>query len=191
MQLNLKAVRIRAFKLKHIYIIVLTATLLVIATIVIFSHSNDLLLKNKYQNEICGMLYSIQIEIKAAVQNNNRKDISTIALRYERLGTMYANVSSQLFDSYFDTGAWGTAARILVGNHLSYTLFQAYDGQLTEEEVVFLNQLSDMNKDLLLDIADDTSPQGVRNMSIKTLKEILNHYHIITLREFLKSWESS
>jgi hypothetical protein len=148
-------------------------------------YHQKVLLKNAYQNEIRVELNKIQIQIKEAVENNDRNELRGVALEYERLGAVYANASSQLFGSYLDTGEWGNIANILIGNYLPCELFQSYDGPLTKEESKFLEQLLDVNDQLLLAICDDATFRNVNNISIQSLKKILNNYHLEALRDFL------
>ena len=138
------------------------------------------------------ILLSIQAQIESAINNDSRSDIRIAALECERLGTTFANVSSQLFGSYLDTGGWGKAADILLGfNNYSQPLFQSFDGSLTEQEIKFLEQLYDLNEVLLTDIGDDSASNGLRKTSIRELKETLNSYHLFTLNDFFSSWESA
>ncbi len=172
---------------KRIFSCALAAILLVACTAKILSYSNKVNLKNEYQHELIVSLFSIQVMINSAIENNNRADIRNAALKYERMGTVFATMSSQLFDSFLDSGEWGKAARILLGNNSPSTLFQTFDEPLSEEEINFLTQISAINQSLFIEISDDSNPQGVRELNNISLERILNNHHQNTLKEFLAS----
>ena len=177
---------------KKIAFYILAALLLVVCTVMILSYSKNVSQKNEYQDQLRKSLISVQIQIDDAIDdkdNNSRADIRTIALEYEKMGTVYSIMSSQLFsNSFLDSGEWGTISRVLLGNNSPSTLFQAFSAPLSEEEINFLSQLSMMNQSLLSEIADDSVPQGIQKMSINSLEKILINYHQNTLKEFLASW---
>jgi hypothetical protein len=182
----------RALEIKRICITTIVTVVLVICALKISSTVKNNSLKNKYQYDMRFELLSIQVRIESAINNDSRGDIRTAALEYERLGTNFANASTQLFGSYLDTGEWGRAAQILLGfNDYYEPLFQSFDEPLSELEIKFLEQLSELNEVVLADISDDSAPQGLRDMSIRMLKETLNSYHTFPLGYFFSSWESS
>ena len=182
----------RTIEIKRICITAVVIVVFVISSLMISSAVKNNSLKDKYQHDMRFILLSIQAQIESAINNDSRSDIRIAALEYERLGTTFANVSSQLFGSYLNTGGWGKAADILLGfNNYSQPLFQSFDGSLTEQEIKFLEQLYDLNEVLLTDIGDDSASNGLRKTSIRELKETLNSYHLFTLNDFFSSWESA
>ena len=179
--------RFKASKTRIAIGVFIAAILLVVITAAICSHLQDRAIKTEFQIEIYTRLSSAQLKIDNAISRNDRGGVRELALDYERLGTIYAVASSQLFDSYLDTGGWGIIARVLAGIHSDFDLFKQFDGPLSMEEIEFLEQLSDVNDILLTDIAGSVDPDEIKVMSVKSLKEILNTYHVETLQEFLSS----
>lgn len=165
------------------------AILLVKVTTVICYHSYNSTIQTEFQYEIYAKLNGAQHRIEDVISSNDRDRVKLLALHYEQLGTTFANLSSRLFEnSYYGTGGWGEIAVILSGIHNDFDLFKQYDGPLSVEEIEFLEQLSDVNDVLLADLADSVSSNEIKIMSITSLQEILNTYHIVTLPDFLADW---
>lgn len=145
-------------------------------------------LKNYYQQKMCRLLGTIQVDIIDAIEGNNRREVRNSALEYEQLGTIYADLSSLLFGSYLDSGNWGTCTNIMLGYN-SCQMFQKFDGTLMENEVDFLQRLSEENKKLLKEISRETESGEIKDIRIEELEKILKNYHQTDLKEFLDDWK--
>lgn len=130
----------------------------------------------EYQNRIRVELCTIQIWLQETIVSNNKEYVPNLALAYEHLGTVYLCTSSVLVSSFYDTGAWGDIAKILLGQNPSIDLFQDQEGTLSENEVTFLKKLIDYNNELLVDISSDQSFRTIRSMKAKTLQEVLDSH---------------
>lgn len=175
----------RRFRLRTLWISAGATVLLIVLTAAVSTQHHRTIQKDKFQSELCTRLNIIQLEIAAAAENKDRQTVRSIALEYERLGSIFAELSSHILGSYFDTGEWGTIARILVGNSASCELFKAFDGPLTEEEIRYLERLSGLNKQLLSELCSGTEYREVTKLSIQSLRDVLNGYQLHTLRDFL------
>lgn len=128
-------------------------------------------LKHYYQQKICVLLERVQLDAD-----------------YLELGSAFADVSSLVLGSYLDKGEWENCSYILLGGN-SHQLFQESDDELTKREIEFLTQLKETNEVLLNQLPNKNLAEGIYNITIVELKEILNRYHLNELKEFVDIWQ--
>lgn len=171
-------------KTKWVIAAVIIVCVLCVLITKIHIHFSRQAMMEEYQNSIRAELNTMQISLQEILNSGDKEAITGLALDYEHLGTIYACASSSLFSSYLDTGEWGNIARILLGCNQSTDLFQTQGGTFTEEEIAFLRELADYNRQLLTQITTDQYFRVIRAMSIRELEEVLNS-HQLELHSFL------
>lgn len=178
----------RVIKAKNAFVVIIAAVFLAVTITTVIANNKrtelNAAVRDECLNNMLTEMNAIQRHLEGALMHNSRESIRSMGLGYQRLDTMYADTMFQLFRARVGMIEWQVIASILVGTHPSTTLFNTFDGSLTEKEIRFLTQLSEQNKEFLVKIAHDSSLKNIRAMNDEAFGNIICD-HQLSLQQFL------